>query len=279
MGSKKPAKTSDQHRQTYLVVVVGLLIVVLLLGLLLGFYISNSQKVEGNVKAGTNSVEAAAKPSIKEPVVEFIKVNEGSTFVTVAVPAVDDQGNGVVTKLEVQVSAGSGRVLTNIDKLFFWIDTQNSIRKATKVAQDITHKDLSKYDIVYTVKANASVIEGGSAGAALAIGTIAAFGNKTMDNKIMITGTIDDDGKIGPVGEVVAKAIGAKEAGATTFLVPTGQGSSKIYKPEKRCYSEGPIQICETKTTSEKIFISKDVGIEVREVSNIREALQYFFAS
>lgn len=258
-----------------LTVVVGSLVIVLLLGIFVGLNIEEAHKKTaekpGNIKA------SGAIPEDERITKEYFPDSGQSTFSSISVPAVDDQGNGVVTTLDVQVSPGSGKLLTNIDKLFFWVDTQNSIRKATKVAQDITGKDASNYDIVYTVRANASVIEGGSAGAALTIATIAALENKTLNKSVLITGTIEEGGSVGPIGEVVAKAIGAKEHGAQLFLVPNGQGSSKIYRPERNCYSESGFQVCETKTVSEKIYISKDVGIEVKEVKNIREALQYFF--
>lgn len=256
-----------------LTAVAGSLAIVFLLGIFIGATLGIRQPTSfgANIQADGNLS--------KEKVQEYLPAGSKASFASINVPAVDDEGNGVVTALDVQVSPGSGKILTNIDKLFFWVDTQNSIRKATKVAEDITGKGISQYDIVYTVRANASVIEGGSAGAALTIATIAGLQNKTINSSVMITGTIEEDGSIGPIGEVVAKAIGAKEAGAKLFLVPNGQGSSKVYRPLRNCYSEAGFEICETKTVSEKIFISKDVGIEVREVKTVSEAMQYFFAS
>ncbi len=273
------AKKKDSQFQVSITVVIGSLVVLFLLGIFVGLYVADKYSVPAELQKTMYKDSAGINGQSQDIIKEYITTDGKSTFASIAVPAVDDQGNGVVTFLDVQASPGSGRILTNIDKLFFWVDTQNSIRKATKVAEDITGKDMSKYDIVYTVKANASIIEGGSAGAALAIATIAALENKTIDKKVMVTGTVEEDGRVGPIGEVVAKAIGAKEAGATLFLVPSGQGSSKIYRPERKCYSEAGFQICETRTIAEKIYITKDVGIEVKEVKNIREALQYFFGS
>ena len=43
-----------------------------------------------------------------------------SNYVTINLPAVDNQGNGVVAKLKVQVIPGEGRILTNINQLLFW---------------------------------------------------------------------------------------------------------------------------------------------------------------
>jgi uncharacterized protein len=123
---------------------------------------------------------------------------------SVMVPAVDQQGNGVVTILDVQAASGYERTLVNIDKLLFWTDTQNSIRTARFVAENITGVNLSNYDLIYTVKANATVIEGASAGAALTVATVAAIQGKEINTSVMMTGTINHDGTIGPVGEILS---------------------------------------------------------------------------
>src|SRR3990170_6224392 len=119
----------------------------------------------------------------------------------ILLPAVDDEGNGLVTPLKVEVRAGNGRILTNIDKLLFWVDTQFSIRTAKSVAEDYTRINTSKFDLIYTIESSeATVIGGPSAGAALTVATIAALQNKSLNPNVMITGTIELDGSIGKVG-------------------------------------------------------------------------------
>jgi len=196
--------------------------------------------------------------------------------VTINIPAVDNQGNGVITKLKVQAIPGEGRTLVNVENLLFWIDTQFSIRVAKTVAENVTGLDLSDIDLVYTIETNASVIEGQSAGAALTVATIAILQNKTLNQDTIITGTIALDGSVGPVGGIFAKAQASKDAGATLFLVPEGQGTQINYMPEQKCEKIGPVTFCTTEYKAEKIDISKDVGIAVKEVSDINEALKYF---
>lgn len=197
------------------------------------------------------------------------------SLASINVPAVDQEGNGVATTLSVQVFPGLGRALTNIDKLLFWVDTQNSIRTAKYVAENVTGKDLSEYDIVYTIKANASVIGGGSAGAALTIATIAALEGKEINENVMITGTINHDGTIGPVGEILAKATAAKFLGVETFLVPLGQSSQITYESKRHCEKIGAMDFCTIETVPKKINVSEQVGIEIKEVYNINEAIEY----
>jgi uncharacterized protein len=196
--------------------------------------------------------------------------------VSINVPAVDNEGKGAIVKLKVQATPGEGRTLVNVDNLLFWVDTQFSIRTAKSVAENVTGLDLSKVDLIYTIETEASVIEGQSAGAALTIATVAAIENKTINKDVIITGTIMPDGKIGPIGSVFEKAKAAKDMNATLFLVPEGQGTQINYMPEKKCEKIGPITYCTTEYKQGRIDISKDAGIDVKEVSDINEALKYF---
>jgi len=178
--------------------------------------------------------------------------------------------------LKVQTIPGEGRTLVNVDNLLFWVDTQFSIRTAKSVAENVTKLDLSKVDLIYTIETDASVIEGQSAGAALTVVTVAALENKTINKNVIITGTMMPDGKIGPVGSIFEKAKAAKDINATLFLVPQGQGTQTNYMPEKKCEKIGPINYCTTEYKQGKIDISRDAGIDVKEVSDINEALTYF---
>jgi uncharacterized protein len=198
------------------------------------------------------------------------------SYASVIVPAVDQDGKGVATILDVQAMKGYGRTLTNIDKLLFWTDTQNSIRTARSVAEEITGVDLSEYDLVYTIKANATVIEGASAGAALAVATVAALTGEELNSSVMMTGTINHDGTIGPVGEIFAKAKAAKEVGADLFIVPLTQSTEITYNSEKYCEQIGWSQICTIEQIPDKIDVSEQAEIMIMEARTVEEALEYF---
>jgi uncharacterized protein len=197
-------------------------------------------------------------------------------FVKIYVPAVDSEGKGVATVLKVGIKPGSGKVLVDINNILFWLDTQQSIQTAKKVAQEITKADLSKFDLIYSLDINATVVEGPSAGAAISIATIAAIEGKDLNNKVMITGTINPDGSIGAVGGIIPKAQVAKEVGVNTFLVPSGQGTQVTYIPEEKCEQIGYFTFCTTTYKKKVESVGKSVGIEVVEVRNIREAMKYF---
>ncbi|MCD6476639.1 MAG: hypothetical protein J7K26_00530 [Candidatus Aenigmarchaeota archaeon] len=192
--------------------------------------------------------------------------------------AVNSEGNGITIPLEVDVKKGNGLVLTNIDKLLFWVDTQFSIQTARNIAENVTGIDTSKLDLIYIIKSNETGIIGGpSAGAALTIATIGALENKTMKKGILITGTINPDGTIGKVGGILEKAKAAKQAGAQLFLVPLGQGIETKLEPIKTCKTAGQITYCQLKYKKQMINIGENADIAVLEVKNIYDALKYFY--
>jgi uncharacterized protein len=195
---------------------------------------------------------------------------------TILVPAVDNEGNGVATELLVHVEEGSGRALVNIDKLLFWTDTQTSIRTAREVAQTLTGLDLSGYDIVYTIRADAQLIEGPSAGAALTVATIAALQGWDPDPEVMVTGTISPDGTVGKVGSILEKAQAANSIGASTFLVPEGQSITTVFVSKRTCQNYGFTEICSVQQVPEQVDVGERAGIAVEEVRAIGDALEFF---
>jgi hypothetical protein len=65
--------------------------------------------------------------------------------------------------------------------------------------------------------------DGPSAGAAMAVGFIALFKGEHVQRGIALTGTIEPDGQIGPVGSIPDKIRAAAREGYRTVLVPQGQ--------------------------------------------------------
>jgi len=199
-----------------------------------------------------------------------------SEATVIKVPAVDKDGNGVMATLSVEATRGVGRTLVDINQIIFWGDTQNSIRTAKNVAENLTGIDLSNYDIIYTIQANASAIEGPSAGAAMGIATVLELENRTTRNDVSITGTLNDYGVIGQVSGIVEKALAAKNEGMNLFLVPKGQKMYTTYVQEKKCEKYIFTTICRTETIPKTVDVEEQVGITVKEVKNLQEALKYF---
>jgi uncharacterized protein len=235
-----------------------IIVFVFIVGIVIGFYFSPFKTKE--------IIKEVDKNSITERQIE-------SNIV-----AVDNKGNGVTAKLITEVRPGQGLVLVNINKVLADLSTQYSARIAAVAASNYTNISLNNVDISYSIIGNASVVGGPSAGSMMAVSTIAALQNKTLDNKIFMTGTIKEDGSIGEVGSILEKGKAAKEQNGTLFLVPKGLGKNIIkYKEEKSCNLYKGIEFCEIKYVPEKIDISEKVGIKVREVDNVKEAIKYFY--
>lgn len=103
-------------------------------------------------------------------------------------------------------------------------------------------------------------IDGPSAGALMTVGTISLIRGDKMNRDVTMTGTINPDGTIGPVGGIQYKLEGAAKAGKETVLIPTGQ----ILEQD------------ETGQTIDLKAIGKDLGLKVEEVDNIYVAYKEF---
>lgn len=223
------------------------------------------EKYDLITKSGSSNVEIQ---------VEEVIVEENIAYVNV--PAVNIDGEGVSTKLIVKAEEGTGKTLVDIDSLLYWVDTQNSIRMAKLFAKNYTGKSLENYDLTFSVDANASLIGGESAGAALSLATIAAIQNLNFRENIMISGTINHDGSIGPIGGIFEKAKAARDVGSNIFLVPLLQSREINYEIREHCETFGLMEWCTIEKIPVQVDLNSELGIEVIEVGSIHEALGYF---
>ena len=82
----------------------------------------------------------------------------------------------------------------------------------------------------FTVRIRISDVGGPSAGLMFALGIVDLLtpGDLTGGRTIAGTGTIDTEGKVGPIGGIQQKILGAREAGATVFLVPSANCADAV---------------------------------------------------
>lgn len=99
------------------------------------------------------------------------------------------------------------------------------------------------------VDIEAAGVDGNSAGLAFTLGILDVLtpGELTGGLRIGVSGTIEADGDVGPVGSIGLKAVAVREAGADHFLVPAGQGAEAAARG--------------------------DDGLEIVEVSTLHQAL------
>ncbi len=189
------------------------------------------------------------------------------------------QYEGVVMTADVELREGKGRILVNtIPKI--GIDVQTSVTTAVKVAEMLTGVSLGKTDVVLTIKASqeVNVVDGPSAGAAITIALIAAIRGDSLNKAVYMTGTINNDKSIGPVGGIAEKALAAAANGSKIFLVPKGQSRIVIYVPhESHPFPGLTIIRYEKKLVNLQDYL-RDAGysIVVKEVRTIEDAYSEF---
>src|SRR5512137_124150 len=152
--------------------------------------------------------------------------------VTVYAPAVSELGTGyigVISTITVSIQGnGSGRVFVDTLPLTD-VDMQGSARLAVKVASALVSTDTGLHleprncDFFFVVRTTSPMIGGPSAGAIMTVAVIALLENWTLDNDTVMTGMINPDGSIGPIGGIPYKIDAAHLVGATRFLIPKGQ--------------------------------------------------------
>jgi len=205
--------------------------------------------------------------------------SSGSTVVRLKLPAVDRQGNGALADLIVEASdaqnAGAGSVFIEVKEGSPLInpDTQFSLRNAFEAARGAGARVNSK-NLYYSIHADSDVVGGESAGAALAIATIAAVEGKKLRSDALITGGVDASGVITRVGGILEKARAAKQAGYSIFLVPLGEGKQRV--PVESCREERSENVFfrECTTSFEEKNVSEEAGIKIVEVSNLSQAFE-----
>jgi predicted S18 family serine protease len=113
-------------------------------------------------------------------------------------------------------------------------------------------------DYRYTFEASGRG-DGPSAGALVTVATLAAMLGHTIKAEATMTGTINPDGTIGPVGGIPYKIEGAAAAKKKLVLIPIGQQFATEGDKKKK------IDVVER---------GKNLGVEVREVGDVYQAYE-----
>lgn len=137
---------------------------------------------------------------------------------SILVPAVVGDGSGLVN-ISVRIITGDGSVFLSAFPQT-GTSTQDSVEKAVRYA--FLKSNSTKCDAIVAIDTSGSAgyVEGPSAGGAFTVMAFAALNNMTPRHDAVMTGTIEQDGSIGPVGGVYEKALAASASGAKYFVLP-----------------------------------------------------------
>jgi uncharacterized protein len=205
--------------------------------------------------------------------------------VTVYAPAVSEAGTGyigVISTITVTIQGnGSGRVFVDTLPLTD-VDMQGSARLAVKVATALVstdtrpHLDPRNCDFFFVVRTTSPMIGGPSAGAMMTVAVISLLENWTLDNSTIMTGMINPDGSIGPIGGIPYKIDAAYSVGATRFLIPKGQTTYTEMVTEYQNINGIIWQNTYPVTRNVTEYAQTNYGMQVSEVEDINDALLYF---
>ncbi len=205
--------------------------------------------------------------------------------VTVYAPAVGQTAEGyigVISTITVTIqNQGSGRVFVDTLPLA-QIDMQGSARLAVKVASSLVENDPNcsinpnNYDYFFVIRTKSPIIGGPSAGGILTTAVVALLQGWDLDDQTVMTGMINPDGSIGPIGGITKKIDAANSVGATRFLIPEGQGTyiETIYETIQTTWGQQVVSQQVTRNVSD--YAQENYGIEVVEVGDIKDVVYYY---
>ncbi|OGI14762.1 hypothetical protein A3K63_02705 [Candidatus Micrarchaeota archaeon RBG_16_49_10] len=231
------------------------------------------------ILVGRESIKSAGVPQSLSALQAEGQPWEKNYSATANILAVKSNDNtGTMGSVSVEILPGKGRVLMDTNP-FLEPDTQLSAETAVKVAENYTGIDLGDKDVIVSFEMDGEVLGGPSAGAAMAAATIAAIEDRQVRKDVIVTGTIEPSGEIGPIGGIMEKAQAASENGAKLFLVPKHQLKVTYYERQVRKEKIGGFTMQKLyyvpKTLDVANYTTTELGMETKGVSNIGDVVGY----
>ncbi|MBI5226189.1 hypothetical protein HY994_03030 [Candidatus Micrarchaeota archaeon] len=178
-----------------------------------------------------------------------------SALSSMSVPAVDANGQGLLTTIHAEIRPGTGGVYVDVQP-FISVETQHSAKIAAEQAAKLAGVDLAKYDVFYKIVANTESVDGPSGGQALALLAYAEFTRKTVRSDLTATGTVEADGSIGKVGGILEKVEAAQAKGVKLVLLPIGQGIQNGVDLTQYAQARWGMQVVEVRNLTESIALA-----------------------
>lgn len=147
-----------------------------------------------------------------------------------AVPAVGDDGAGVLVRMQVTATPGTGLVsIEGIDPPDN--TTLAAAEDAVAALRTLPGLDPDALDVIIAFDPGGPLVAGPSAGLAIATCVAAAVQGWEPAQGVHVTGGIDRDGSVRPAGGILAKARAVTLAGGHTLLIPPDQGHERVTIP------------------------------------------------
>ncbi|NDB45790.1 MAG: hypothetical protein EB163_00630 [Nitrososphaeria archaeon] len=191
----------------------------------------------------------------------------------------DVQYEGTAMNIKVDIKDGTGLVLVNTQTPT-GVDFQTSAKTAVKVAERYTNSDLSNKDVIFSISSKneneLQTVDGPSAGMAMTVLLVMEIQDKPINDTILLTGTIQPDGTIGPVGGVPQKAEAAGKYGAKTFIVPKGEATTFVQECTEKKEGAFYFRNCKSAPKDLSPVLEEKYGMKVVEATDLDSVLKYF---
>lgn len=176
---------------------------------------------------------------------------------------------GTLVRLEVSMRTGSGAIYVETQPLT-QLDMQGAARLAASIAGGLTGEDLSRWDFTFVMRADSPTVGGPSAGGLMTVAVLALLKDWEVRDDVIMTGMINPDGSIGPVGGIMEKAEAAAAANARLFLIPEGQATQVV----TTVHVDNGVTTREQRVVNVAQEAWKQWNLEVREVTDVNDALE-----
>ncbi|MFA5930699.1 MAG: S16 family serine protease [archaeon] len=181
--------------------------------------------------------------------------------------AVTEDNKGMAADLFMYTMPGTGRAAFIVSNSLVGKDTQTTGNIALQIAQKLTSTKITDKDIIFDIRANATEVDGPSAGAAMTLLSYSMLSEKSLNSAVAMTGTINSDGSVGMVGGVGPKSVAASKIGIKLFMIPAGEAITDLE-------INGQME-----TVNLLEYAPKNLGMKVVEVSKIEQAIAYAYSS
>jgi len=181
---------------------------------------------------------------------------------------------GAMVNISVEIVPGRGRVLVQTTPLM-GIVFQDAANHAVDLAADRSRTDLTRSDIIFSIQSpdGVSEIDGPSAGALMTALLLSVMEDFALNESVTVTGTIDENGNIGPVGGILEKAGAAAASGKTLLLLPAENNNIVESREETGIFCGLRIARQRPVAVDTGMYIEERYGIRVKYVHTLDDFL------
>jgi len=190
-----------------------------------------------------------------------VNFNKEYSFTILAVShSKDGDMYGGVAHIYLTIKPGTGSVFIQSYPTAK-VDTQVATRLAKEIACEFSEENCDNYDFFYTIRADAPLVGGPSAGGATALLTLSALVDVALRDDVAMTGAISSGGVIVPVAGIPEKVSSASKNNIKLVIIPKLNILSNETKKVLDTVWESVIN--ESKNSSNKtISIKKNISVK-----------------